>query len=284
MVVTRFAPSPTGRLHLGHAYSALFAWNIAQQNGGQFLLRIEDIDQNRSKSEFIEGIYEDLEWLKLSWPTPVRYQSENHSDYAAAVGVLNKGNFLYPCFCTRKEIQREIAASGNAPHGSDGLIYSGICRELNITERCSLLSTGRPYALRLNAEKAIGSIGSLVFNDRRLGTIEVDPRLVGDVVIARKDVATSYHLSVTVDDALQGVTIVTRGEDLLPATHIHTLLQVLLGLPQPEYHHHQLLKDEDGNRLAKRHGASTLKLFRENGGLPEEVYEFAAFKSSERTG
>jgi glutamyl-Q tRNA(Asp) synthetase len=271
MVVTRFAPSPTGRLHLGHAYSALFAWDMARRFGGRFLLRIEDIDPLRSRPEFVDAIYEDLAWIGLRWTTPVRRQSLHLPDYVAALAVLAESDLLYPCFCTRKDIVAEIGRAGVAPHGPDGPVYPGICRDLNVAERGALIESGRSYALRLNIDRAIDRAGPLEFVDPTVGSVEVDPTLVGDVVLARKDVATSYHLSVTVDDAVQRITHVTRGEDLLPATHIHRLLQALLGLPQPEYLHHRLLSDDEGRRLAKREGAVTLQALRDDGQSPADV-------------
>ncbi len=277
MVVTRFAPSPTGRLHVGHAFSALFAWDAARKSGGRFILRIEDIDPQRTRPEFVDAIYEDLAWIGLRWTTPVRRQSMHLPAYVAALAVLSNAELLYPCFCTRKDIQAEIARAGVAPHGPDGPIYPGLCRHLDAEERGSMISAGRSYALRLDIGKAIDRTGPLSFVDHGEGTVEVDPTLVGDVVLARKDVATSYHLSVSVDDALQGVTLVTRGEDLLPATHIHRVLQVLLGLPQPEYHHHRLVTDEEGKRFAKRDGAVTLQALREAGQSPAEVRALIGF-------
>ncbi len=277
MVVTRFAPSPTGRLHVGHAYSALFAWHTARRSGGRFILRIEDIDPHRSRPEFVDAIYEDLAWIGLRWATPVRRQSMHIPAYVAALAVLSDAGLLYPCFCTRKDIQAEIEQAGVAPHGPDGPIYPGLCRDIAVAERSSMIEAGRSYALRLDIEKAIDHTGPLTFVDQGKGTVEVDPTLVGDVVLARKDVATSYHVSVTVDDALQRVTLVTRGEDLLPATHIHRLLQALLGLQQPEYHHHRLVTDEGGRRFAKRDGAVTLQALREAGQSPAEVRAMIGF-------
>ena len=277
MVITRFAPSPTGHLHLGHAYSALFAWDMARRSGGRFLLRIEDIDPQRSRPEFVDAIYEDLAWIGLRWTTPVRRQSMHLPDYIAALAVLANAGLLYPCFCTRKDIAGEIARAGVAPHGPDGPIYPGFCRDLDAAERGALIKSGQSYALRLDIDKATDRAGPLDFVDHDLGRVDVDPTLVGDVVLARKDVSTSYHLSVSVDDALQGITHVTRGEDLLPATHVHRLLQALLGLPQPEYHHHRLLSDDVGRRLAKRDGAMTLRALRADGQLPADVRSMIGF-------
>ncbi|MCF8506982.1 MAG: tRNA glutamyl-Q(34) synthetase GluQRS [Caulobacter sp.] len=269
--VTRFAPSPTGHLHLGHAHSALFA--AAQ--GGTFLLRIEDIDAGRCRPEFEDSIAEDLAWLGLDWPKPVRRQSEHMDDYAAALARLEGLGLLYPCFCTRREIRDEVAGAGRAPHGPEGALYGGACRRLSDAQCAERKTEGRPWASRLDVGRAVALTGPLVFHDRGRGRIEADPRMFGDVVLARKDAPTSYHLAVTVDDALQGVTLVTRGEDLLAATHIHRLLQALLGLDVPEYHHHGLLRDAQGRRLAKRDRAATLRSLREAGRTPEEVRAMA---------
>lgn len=273
--VTRFAPSPTGRLHIGHAYSALFAARAAQ--GGRFLLRIEDIDLGRCRPEFEEGIYEDLAWLGLAWETPVRRQSDHFGDYRAALQILDEGGLIYPCFCTRKHIQREVEQAGQAPHGPDGVLYPGLCRALSQDEREARVAAGEPHALRLDMAKAVERTGPLTFMDRERGRIEVDGPGCGDVVLARKDTPTSYHLAVTVDDAIQGVTLVTRGEDLLHATHIHRILQVLLGLPQPEYWHHGLLTGADGKRFAKRDGGLTVEALRDASRSPAEVRAMAGF-------
>jgi glutamyl-Q tRNA(Asp) synthetase len=198
-------------------------------------------------------------------------------DYIAALAVLANADLLYPCFCTRKDIAAEIARAGVAPHGPDGPIYPGICRDLDAAERGALIKSGQSYALRLDIDKATDRAGPLDFIDQDLGPVDVDPTFVGDIVLARKDVSTSYHLSVTVDDAVQRITHVTRGEDLLPATHVHRLLQALLGLPQPEYHHHRLLSDDEGRRLAKRDGAMTLRALRVDGRSPAEVRSMIGF-------
>ncbi len=274
-IVTRFAPSPTGRLHVGHAYSALFAARAAQ--GGRFLLRIEDIDLGRCRSEFEEGIYEDLAWLGLEWATPVRRQSDHFDDYRAALRKLDENGLIYPCFCTRKDIQREVERASQAPHGPDGVLYPGTCRALSADERKTLIAAGAAPALRLDMAKAVAAAGPLAFEDRERGRVEVDGPSCGDVVLARKDVPTSYHLAVTVDDAIQGVTLVTRGEDLLHATHIHRILQALLGLSAPEYWHHGLLTGADGKRFAKRDRSLTLQALREAGRSPAEVRAMAGF-------
>lgn len=277
MVVTRFAPSPTGHLHLGHAHSALAGWRAAREAGGRFLLRIEDIDPLRCRPEFEAAILEDLAWLGLDWERPVRRQSEHMADYRAALQRLDALGVLYPCFCSRKDIAAEIARSGQAPHGPDGPLYTGRCRALAPGARQAGIESGRPYALRLDAGRAGAIAGPLSWEEAGHGRVEVDPGRLGDVVLARKDVPASYHLAVTVDDGLQGVTLVTRGADLFEATHVHRLLQALLGLGAPAYHHHPLLADESGARLAKRDGALSLRALRAAGRSPPEVRALAGF-------
>jgi glutamyl-Q tRNA(Asp) synthetase len=269
-VVTRFAPSPNGYLHLGHAYSALNAYAAARGAGGRFLLRIEDIDRTRARPEFETAVYEDLAWLGLAWEEPVRRQSEHFAEYAADLDRLERRGLLYPCFCTRREIESALTA----PHGPEGAIYPGTCRVLGATERARRIGAGAPFARRLDLELALAEAGSLTFVEA--GTaIDVDPaRLraeIGDVVLARKDVPASYHVAVVHDDALQGVTLVVRGEDLAFATPLHRLLQALLDLPTPEYRHHRLITDEAGRRLAKRDDAATLRALRASGAPPAAV-------------
>ena len=276
-IVTRFAPSPTGRLHLGHAYSALFAADAAARAGGRFLLRIEDIDRTRCRPEFETAIYEDLAWLGLEWETPVRRQSDRLAHYRALLERLQAAGVAYPCFCTRRDIQREIERAGGAPHGQEGPIYPGTCRRLDPATRAARLDAGDPHAIRLDAAAAREATGPLQFDDRDAGTVTADPDLLGDVVIARKDIATSYHLAVVADDADQGVTLVTRGEDLLEATHVHRTLQALLGLPAPDYAHHPLLRGADGKRFAKRDRAKTIAELRESGMTPAAVRALAGF-------
>ena len=275
--VTRFAPSPTGRLHLGHAYSALFAEAAARDADGRFLLRIEDIDRGRCRPAFVDGIREDLDWLGLRWETPVRRQSAHMLDYRQVLDQLREDGLLYPCFCTRKDLRAEMEGSVRAPHGPDGPLYPGICRRLPGEIAAERMAAGDAFALRLNMAQAAARVGSLTFTDRERGTIAVEPESCGDVVLARKDVATSYHLAVTWDDALQGVTLVTRGEDLLHATHVHRVLQALLELPEPEYHHHPLLTDESGRRFAKRDRAETIQALRDSGMTADEVRALAGF-------
>jgi glutamyl-Q tRNA(Asp) synthetase len=276
--VTRFAPSPTGRLHLGHAYSALFARRLADAAGGRFLLRIEDIDAARCKPEFVAGILEDLAWLGLRWEAPVWRQSERMAVYAEALATLEARGLLYPCFCTRKDIAHEIAAAGHAPHGPEGPVYPGTCRSLGAAERTERIAAGTPFALRLHMEDAITAAGALTFTDRTAGRIAVDAAPFGDVVLARKEMPASYHLAVVVDDAAQGVTLVSRGEDLRPATHVHRLLQALLGVPEPGYAHHRLLADAAGRRFAKRDRSLTLDALRAAGHSPAEVRRMAGIE------
>jgi glutamyl-Q tRNA(Asp) synthetase len=271
MIVTRFAPSPTGYLHLGHAYSALTAWRAARAASGKFLLRIEDIDSARCKPEFTEAILEDLAWLGIDWNGDVRKQSEHFADYEVALDKLDVLGVIYPCFCTRAEIAAEIARAGDAPQGEEGPVYPGTCRKLSREERARRAAAGESFALRLDIARALESTGDLSWEDEARGHVTAEPDLLGDVVLARKDTPTSYHLAVTVDDALQGVTLVTRGVDLFMATHIHRLLQALLDLPTPRYRFHNLLTDASGKRFAKRDKSLTLRALREAGCRPDEV-------------
>jgi glutamyl-Q tRNA(Asp) synthetase len=282
-VKTRFAPSPSGFLHLGHAYSALLAHDFALSEAGAFLLRLEDIDVSRSRPEFEEAIKEDLSWLGLRWEAPVRRQSDHFKEYEALIKTLSARGLTYPCFCTRKEIAAEIEAAGAAPHGPDGPIYPGTCKALSTLEAKVKVDAGQSYALRLNADKAhrqldkegrlpltISSLTDLTSD--RVKVEPVDTHLFGDVVLARKDVPTSYHLSVVHDDALQGITHVIRGEDLQEATHVHAVLQALLGYEAPIYFHHPLICDEFGRRLAKRDQDQTLRALREAGVTPQGIW------------
>lgn len=274
MDVTRFAPSPTNRLHLGHAYSAWFARHAAG-TGGRFLLRIEDLDAARCRPEFADGILEDLAWLGFRWPEPVWRQSERFPVYRDALDRLLAEGFAYPCFCSRKDVAREIAESGGAPHldAMGAVLYPGTCRRLGQAERAERLAAGLPHAVRLDAAAVLDRFGPLTWTDRGLGKQAVDPGALGDVVVARRDVPASYHLAVVVDDAAQGVTLVTRGRDLAPATHVHRLLQAALGLPEPAYHHHPLIEDAAGRRLAKRDNPETLAMLRAAGVTPAEVWD-----------
>jgi len=265
-IVTRFAPSPTGFLHLGHAFSALIAWRRARAGGGRFLLRLEDIDATRCRPAFATAIMEDLAWLGIVPDGPVRVQSAHMRDYAAVLESLRARGLIYPCFCSRADIQRQVIAA--APHGPDGgPLYPGTCRTLTDAERAA--RAHEPHALRLDMARAL--IPGLTFEEEGEGTIQADPARFGDVVLARKDTPASYHLCVTHDDALQGVTLVTRGEDLKEATHLHRLLQALMGWPAPRYAHHPLLTDDTGRRLAKRDKAATLRSLREAGEDPAAV-------------
>ncbi len=273
MLVTRFAPSPTGLLHLGHAFAALYAWSRARDGsaGGSFLLRIEDIDEGRCREEFVGAIMRDLAWLGLDWDGDVRRQSRHLDDYRAALARLEALGLLYPCFCTRADIARSL----DAPQGPEGPIYPGTCRALSEGERARKIAAGTSFALRLDVAQALARTGRLTWNDERAGTVSADPLSLGDVVLARKDAPTSYHLAVTVDDAAQGVSLVTRGADLFAATHVHRLLQALLDLPVPLYHHHRIVTDAGGLRLAKRDRAMTLAALRQAGRSPADVRAMA---------
>jgi glutamyl-Q tRNA(Asp) synthetase len=267
--ITRFAPSPTGLLHLGHAFSALTAFDAARAAGGRMLLRIEDIDQGRVRPEFETALYEDLAWLGLEWETPVRRQSEHMTDYAGALQSLIDRALIYRCFRTRREIADAIAS---APHGESEEVFRG--EALPEAEEAAKLAAGEAFAWRLSLKKARAALGpayfALVLEDET-GAVRAEPEKHGDVVLARKDFPTSYHLASVWDDALQGVTHVIRGADLRDAAHLHVLLQKLLGLPQPVYRHHRLILGEDGKRLAKRDQAATLRALRESGRTPADV-------------
>jgi glutamyl-Q tRNA(Asp) synthetase len=271
-IVTRFAPSPTGYLHLGHAASALIAWRRAREAGGRFLLRIEDLDPARCRPEFAAAIEADLAWLGLDWDGEVRVQSAHLPAYRAVLDTLSARGLLYPCFCTRADIQREIAGSASAPHAPDGsAVYPGICRDLSPAERGRRIGAGERFALRLDMTRARAAVaGSLTYVEDEAPVV-CAPERFGDVVLARKDAPASYHLCVTHDDAVQRVTLVTRGEDLKPSTDVHRLLQALMGWPAPRYAHHRLLTDDAGRRLAKRDQALTLRALRESGAAPEDL-------------
>ncbi len=280
--ITRFAPSPTGRLHLGHAFSALTAFDAAQVAGGTCLLRIEDIDQTRCTPDFEDGIYEDLAWLGLSWPQPVRRQSDHFPDYARALERLARARLVYRCFKTRKEIADEI---GRAPHhpgeGPEGVVYPGPETPMSQAEEADRLARGEPYAWRLSLSACRDALGArhdaLTFIEEgegpegEHGEIKARPDLLGDVILARKDVGTSYHMACVHDDALQGVTHVIRGQDLYFATHLHRLLQALLELPVPVWRHHRLLTDDTGRRFAKRDRSLTLEALRADAVTPGAI-------------
>ena len=266
---TRFAPSPTGLLHRGHAFSALSAYQRAKDLGGRFVLRIEDIDQTRCRPAFTEALLDDLAWLGLSWEQPVRIQSQHMADYHGALGRLRDLGLVYRCFKTRKEVADDI---GRAPHRL-GLAYRGA--PLAAAEETARLEAGEPYAWRLSLDAAKAYLGEaydrLSFTDELRGTVTAEPHLAGDVVLARKDLGVAYHLAVVVDDALQDITHIVRGEDLFEATGIQRLLQTLLGLPTPIYRHHPLLMGPDGKRLAKRDLAQTLQDLRRQGLSAEQL-------------
>jgi len=278
---TRFAPSPTGRLHLGHAYSALLAYEASRSANGDFLLRIEDIDTTRCRPEFEAGIYEDLTWLGLDWPRPVRRQSDHFADYAAAIEKLRSLGVLYRCFLTRREIAEQAASAPHAPgEGADGIVYFGPAQPMSTDEEQARLARGDSFAWRLSLRYSQDLLGEefprLVFVEQDQATkaehvIAARPQIHGDVILARKDTPASYHLCVVHDDALQDVTHVIRGEDLRSATHIHVLIQKLLGLPTPIYRHHALLTGPDGKRYAKRDKSLTLAALREAGVSPAEI-------------
>ena len=262
MIVTRFAPSPTGYLHVGHAASALTGWRAARDSGGRFLLRVEDIDATRCRPEYETAIFEDLAWLGLEWETPVRRQSDHLEDFAAALKALSQRGLTYRCFRTRREVADAI---GGAPHGTMEAFRGG---PLPLDEETARIAAGETYAWRLSlhaAERALGGFGGLSFVEEGEGLVPARPELGGDVILARKDVGVAYHLAVVVDDALQGVTHVIRGRDLFEATHVQRLLQALLNLPVPTYRHHRLLVGPDGKRYAKRDRAQTLRSLRDTG-------------------
>lgn len=273
-VIARFAPSPTGLLHIGHAWSAILSHDRAKEAGGRFLLRIEDIDGTRSRPDYIDAIQRDLAWLGLEWDGPVLHQSERLDLYGAAIERLKTLGLLYPCFCTRAE----IAASLSAPHGDAGPVYPGTCRHLAEDVRARR-QTGEQHAWRLDLARALDLLspaaeempdqfrhdGRLIWHDEIAGDVVAAPEMHGDIILARKDAPASYHLAVTVDDAAQGVTHVVRGRDLFAATHVHRLLQALLDLPTPLYRHHALLANDTGERLAKRNRAPTLEAMRAAG-------------------
>lgn len=277
--VTRFAPSPSGYLHLGHAFSAITAHDRARARGGIFLLRIEDLDSARSKPEYETAIREDLVWLGLDWPRPELRQSERRNAYAAALDQLAEMDICYPCRCRRSDIHAALSApqEGALVHGPDGPVYPGTCRGRSMTD------AGPEDAVRLDMAKAVDSLdGRLSFEetgDLRRGSHEIDPesmvREIGDVALARRGMGASYHLAVVVDDDHQRISEVVRGEDLFEATRIHALLQTLLDLGRPAYHHHELVRDEAGKRLAKRDDARSIREFRKAGMKPDEVRELA---------
>jgi glutamyl-Q tRNA(Asp) synthetase len=260
--VTRFAPSPTGRLHLGHAYSAMLSHDLARSKSGQFLLRIEDIDQGRCRAEFVDGIMEDLGWLGLNWDAAVIYQSDRSTAYGDALLRLIDLGLVFKCWCTRAEIAAQAAS---APQGAQRL-YPGTCRHRSDGSPDPL-----PFSWRLDVQAALDLAGPLFWQDQQAGHVLAQPQLLGDVIVARKDAGTSYHIAVVVDDAWQGVTEIVRGSDLFEATHIHRLLQAVLDLPTPLYHHHPLVLDAEGDRLAKRRGSIAIADLRTEGVNPGDL-------------
>jgi glutamyl-Q tRNA(Asp) synthetase len=279
----RFAPSPNGLLHLGHAYSALLNQKMANDAGGKLLLRIEDIDLTRCTPVLERAIYEDLSWLGVEWKMPVRRQSEHFDDYARALQQLIDLGFAYPATMTRGEIKTYVKAAEESgdiwPRDPDGAaIYPGSERDYSQSQRQSVLSGSQPFAWRLDMEKASKAVGeNLTWIESDTGenrSVTANPMLWGDVVLSRSDAASSYHLSVVVDDALQGITHVVRGQDLYHATSIHRLLQTLLGLPAPTYHHHQLILDDVGKKLSKSIKSTGLRELRQEGATPLDIRRF----------
>jgi glutamyl-Q tRNA(Asp) synthetase len=279
--VFRFAPSPNGYLHLGHALSALINADIARASGGRLLLRIEDIDRARSRPEFETAICEDLAWLGPQWEQPVRRQSEHHDDYRAALANLESEGLVYPSFESRAEIAALVAGrerQGPWPRDPDGVpLYPGAAKDISEAERRRRIDAGEPYALRLDMAAAVTRMGALGWREGghgpsgESGTVAANPAAWGDVIVARKEMPTSYHLAVVVDDAAQGVTEVVRGQDLFHATGVHRLLQALLGLPAPHYHHHRLVLDTDGRKLSKSTAATGLRELRSAGATPADI-------------
>ena len=279
--VLRFAPSPNGYLHLGHAYSALLNHDMAREQGGRLLLRIEDIDASRCRPEYEAAIYEDLDWLGISWQPPVRRQSEHFADYEAALGKLEAQGLIYPSFESRKEIAALVAERdqrGRWPRDPDGApLYPGRARKLSRAERERRRNAGEPYALRLAMDAAAARAGTLTWSETGIGPqgqtgfVAAVPQMWGDVVLARKEMPTSYHLAVALDDAFQGVSEVVRGQDLFWSTGVHRLLQALLGLPEPAYHHHRLVLDAEGHKLAKSTQATSLRELRAGGAAPVDI-------------
>lgn len=279
--VFRFAPSPNGELHLGHACSALLNADLARAAGGRLLLRIEDIDATRCRPEYEAAIHDDLAWLGVSYEQPVRRQSDHFDDYRKAIATLDGEGLLYPGFESRADLARLVAArdaQGAWPRDPDGSpLYPGDAKRLSSAERAALIASGAPYALRLDMAKAVARVGALTWREEgsgpggEAGLVAAVPQAWGDVVLARKETPTSYHLSVTLDDALQGVTDVVRGQDLFHATSVHRLLQTLLNLPEPRYRHHRLILGDDGRKLSKSTQATALRVLRESGATVEGI-------------
>jgi glutamyl-Q tRNA(Asp) synthetase len=275
--VFRFAPSPTGTLHLGHALSAMLDFELSRRAGARFLLRIEDIDQTRCRPEYEAAIYDDLRWLGLTWEEPVRRQSEHMAEYSAALRRLQAMGLIYPAFMSRGEVEAAIAGR-DWPRDPDGTpLYPGNDRDLDPEQAKARIAGGAPYALRLRMDRAVATAGALTWREEGSGPggdsgmLAASPAAWGDVVIARRETPTSYHLSVVIDDALQGVTTVVRGQDLFPATSVHVLLQRLLGLPSPAYHHHRLVLGPDGRKLSKADRSAALSALRADGAAPADI-------------
>ncbi len=273
----RFAPSPNGYLHIGHAYSALRNFDQARRTGGRFLLRLEDIDVERCRLEYEQAIYEDLAWLGLTWDEPVLRQSEHFPVYAKAAEYLQARGLLYPCFCSRQDISRATAVQRDWPRDPDGgPLYPGTCRHLSEDESAHRLASGQPAALRIHMAQAVSRLAHpLTWREYGEGEVVRDvlaePLLWGDCILARKDIATSYHIAVVVDDARQGISDIVRGKDLFDATSVHRLLQELLELPVPRYHHHDLLRDAAGQKLSKSTRAKSLRALRQEGVSAQDV-------------
>jgi glutamyl-Q tRNA(Asp) synthetase len=278
LMITRFAPSPTGYLHLGHAFSALTTYRAVKAIGGTFILRLEDIDTSRCRAAFAQAILEDLTWLGLHWETPVWLQSQRIDTYRMAIESLRQRDLIYRCYCTRAEIAAEIAASPSAPHGSDGAIYPGTCK----TVRTATADDTRAFAWRLDSAKTASLFPGLTWQTNADVPQPVLPETFGDVVLARKEMPTSYHLSVVLDDAAQNITHVFRGEDLRASTPIHRLLQALFNLPVPTYTHHKLLVGPDGRKYSKRDKSLTLRELRANGTTPQDIIALVGLADANR--
>jgi glutamyl-Q tRNA(Asp) synthetase len=263
-MITRFAPSPTGRLHLGHAFSAITAHDRACAEGGRFLLRIEDIDATRCRPEFTDAILDDLAWLGIDWDGPLVIQSQRLPLYAAALERLAAEGLAYPCFCSRADIAREVAASLSAPHGPDGPLYPGTCRAIARDEARERIGT-EPHSWRFDVAAAVQRTGPLTWTDEHAGALAADPSVLGDIILKGRDRPASYHLAAVVDDADAGVTMIVRGADLFASTHVQRVVQAVLGLPTPLYLHHRLIAGPDGRRLAKRDAAAGLDRMRADG-------------------
>lgn len=268
---TRFAPSPSGHLHLGHAFAALEARRLADELGGECLIRIEDIDLDRCRPEYVDAIFEDMDWLGIRFDGEVLVQSSRIDQYAGALDQLRQLGVLYPCFCSRKEIARELAEMGRAPQGEMLDPYPGTCRRLGNDERQALMASGKPHSWRLDCRMAADLTGALPWHDLRFGDQICHPEQIGDIILERKDCPASYHVAVVIDDAAQGITHVTRGEDLLASTHVHRTLQALWGLDVPVWYHHKLVTDDSGKRLAKRDRSLSIREMRLSGMTAAQV-------------